>query len=122
MQPISTILLVVRSLRLRSTAEADLISGMGLTTGLTDAAALGDALVARIKGDAGDEILERYSAERKKVFDAVSNPTSQQFKKIAQSTPEEVAELEKTYFKRLNDDEEFAKAGLMSTYRLLTRF
>ncbi len=94
---------------------------MGLTTGLTDAAALSDALIARIKGKADDEILDKYAEERKRIFETVSNPTSQRFKKVVQSSAEEVAELEKTYFKRLNEGEDFAAEGLLSSYRLLTR-
>ena len=94
---------------------------MGLTTGLTDAACLSDALVLRISGKADDDILDRYSQARKKVFDEVSNPISQHFKNIVQSSSEMVAEHEKNLFKRLNEDDEFARKGLMSNYNLLTR-
>ena len=40
---------------------------------------------------------------------------------MIQSTPEEVARLEETFFKKMNEDEGFAVDGLMGSYRLLTR-
>jgi 2-polyprenyl-6-methoxyphenol hydroxylase-like FAD-dependent oxidoreductase len=94
---------------------------MGLTTGLTDAAALSDALIARISGKAGDEILDEYSDCRRKVFDEVTNPVSQRMKKLVQATPNEVEDLERTYFKKLSEDDAFASEGLMASYKLLTR-
>ena len=49
----------------------------GLTSGLLDAAALSDALVAIHNGKASADALDYYAAERRKVFTAVVNPLSQ---------------------------------------------
>lgn len=49
----------------------------GLTSGLLDAAALADALIAMHNGKASAHALEYYADERRKVFTEIVNPLSQ---------------------------------------------
>lgn len=49
----------------------------GLTSGLLDAAALADALIAIHSGKASTNALEYYAVERRKVFTEIVNPFSQ---------------------------------------------
>jgi 2-polyprenyl-6-methoxyphenol hydroxylase-like FAD-dependent oxidoreductase len=66
--------------------------GYGLTTGITDAACLGDALAATIKDEKlhllGDrDLLDEYSTLRRDVFLNVSNKRSVESKKTCQLDP-----------------------------------
>jgi 2-polyprenyl-6-methoxyphenol hydroxylase-like FAD-dependent oxidoreductase len=49
----------------------------GLTSGLLDATALADALIAIHSGKASSDALEYYAAERRRVFTGIVNPLSQ---------------------------------------------
>jgi 3-(3-hydroxy-phenyl)propionate hydroxylase len=51
-------------------------SGFGLMGGLYDSFALSEALAAVVQGNAGDEILDRYSELRRKVYHEVTSPIS----------------------------------------------
>src|SRR5438874_2416432 len=51
-------------------------SGFGLMGGLYDSFALSEALAAVVHGKAGDEILDRYSESRRKIYLEVTSPIS----------------------------------------------
>jgi 3-(3-hydroxy-phenyl)propionate hydroxylase/6-hydroxy-3-succinoylpyridine 3-monooxygenase len=51
-------------------------SGFGLMGGLYDSFALSEALAAVVHGKVGDEILDRYSSERRRIFHEVISPVS----------------------------------------------
>lgn len=51
-------------------------SGFGLMGGMNDAFLLSETLAAVLKGEAGEESLDRYATLRKKVFDQVTSPVS----------------------------------------------
>ncbi len=64
------------------------IGGLGLTGGLLDAIALGDALVAVIEGRRGEAALDFYAAERKRVFEEIVAPTAKENRRrISESDP-----------------------------------
>lgn len=56
--------------------------GLGLTGGVLDADALSDTLGAVIAGRAGADVLDFYSAERRRVFLEVASPLSTNFKRL----------------------------------------
>lgn len=56
--------------------------GLGLTGGVLDADALSDTLGAVIAGRAGEDVLDFYSAERRRVFLEVASPLSANFKRL----------------------------------------
>lgn len=56
--------------------------GLGLTGGVLDADMLSDALGAVIEGRAGEELLDFYAAERRRVFLEVTSPMSANFKRL----------------------------------------
>jgi 3-(3-hydroxy-phenyl)propionate hydroxylase len=51
-------------------------SGFGLMVGLYDSFALSEALTAVVHGEAGDNILDRYSEQRRNVYHEVISPIS----------------------------------------------
>ena len=55
--------------------------GLGLTSGVIDAAALTDVLNAVIAGRAPESVLDFYAAERRRVFLEVSSPIATDFKR-----------------------------------------
>lgn len=68
---------------------------MGLTGGLLDAGALGDALIAVLKEGKADTILDRYDEVRRGVFKNVIDPTSQaNLRRLCETDPETVKETD----------------------------
>jgi 2-polyprenyl-6-methoxyphenol hydroxylase-like FAD-dependent oxidoreductase len=96
------------------------IGGYGLTTGITDAACLGDALVAALQGICGQEILQEYADRRRKVFLEVSNPRSIEAKRKAQSDPNDLSDADKEFYRRMNEDDEFQIDGMKGSMALQT--
>ncbi|KAF2258414.1 putative monooxygenase [Lojkania enalia] len=69
--------------------------GLGLTGGLLDAGALGDALIATIKDGVADSILDKYSEIRRGIFKNVIDPASQaNLRRLCENDPETVAETD----------------------------
>ena len=56
--------------------------GMGLTTGVIDADALIAVMSAVIEGRAGEDVLDFYAKERKRVFHEVTSPLATNFKRM----------------------------------------
>jgi len=63
--------------------------GLGLTGGIVDADILSRALSAVIRGDIAEEVLDRYSEERRRVFREFTSPQASEFKRmLSESDPE----------------------------------
>jgi 6-hydroxy-3-succinoylpyridine 3-monooxygenase len=67
--------------------------GLGLTSGLYDAYVLYDALAAVIRGEVADEVLDRYSDERRRAFLEHASPEASNFKRMVYHSKTD-AELE----------------------------
>lgn len=66
--------------------------GLGLTTGLITGMVLSDVLGAVIRGEADEEILDRFSDERRRVFWDITSPAASQNKNMLErQTIEELA-------------------------------
>jgi 2-polyprenyl-6-methoxyphenol hydroxylase-like FAD-dependent oxidoreductase len=90
--------------------------GMGLTSGAFDAAALVTALGAVIGGRAGEDVLDFYSQERRRVFLEVASPIAQQTKLRITETDEPAQREAVASFKRVRDDPELMKAGMAFSF------
>ncbi|KAK5173518.1 uncharacterized protein LTR77_002199 [Saxophila tyrrhenica] len=67
--------------------------GLGLTGGLLDAGALGDALIATMRDGMSDAILDRYSQIRRDIFVNVVNPTTQaNLRRLCENDPDTAGE------------------------------
>lgn len=91
-----------------------------MTTGITDAACLGDALVVALQGICGEEILQEYADRRRKVFLEVSNPRSIEAKRKAQSDPNNLSDADKEFYRRMNEDDDFQIEGMKASMDLQT--
>jgi 3-(3-hydroxy-phenyl)propionate hydroxylase len=67
--------------------------GLGLTSGLYDAYVLYEALAAVIHGEVGEEVLDRYSDERRRAFLEHASPEASNFKRMVYHSKSD-AELE----------------------------
>jgi len=95
------------------------MGGLGLTSGLLDGIALGDALAAVIRGQADERILDRYDEERRRVFREVTGPTAaENLRRMRESDPER-KRVDNERFRRLREDPAFAREALKFTYRLV---
>lgn len=89
--------------------------GLGLTTGLLDAVMAADALYAVIAGEGGEELLDYYSQERRRVFLEVSSPLASNFKRLlAEKDPQRRLEDE-AYYRQAADDIDFGRRTLLYT-------
>ncbi|KAL1857733.1 hypothetical protein Plec18170_002957 [Paecilomyces lecythidis] len=69
--------------------------GLGLTGGLLDAGALGDALIAIINDGVPDSILDKYSEVRRDIFRQVIDPTSQaNIRRLYENDPDSILETD----------------------------
>jgi 2-polyprenyl-6-methoxyphenol hydroxylase-like FAD-dependent oxidoreductase len=95
--------------------------GLGLTSGLLDGNLLGDALPAVIHGAAHDDLLDRYAAERRRVFLEVTGPTAAENKRRLKETDPDRKRADNERFARVRDDRQFQREMLTFTYKLLGR-
>lgn len=95
--------------------------GLGLTSGLLDGGLLGDALPAVIQGRAADDLLDRYAAERRRVFLEVTDPTAAENKRRLMESDPNKKRADNERFARVRDDPSFQREMLTFTYKLLGR-
>jgi 3-(3-hydroxy-phenyl)propionate hydroxylase/6-hydroxy-3-succinoylpyridine 3-monooxygenase len=96
--------------------------GLGLTGGLFDTFVLQEALAAVVRGEVGDEVLDEYARERRRVFVEVVSPAASNNKRLVyhSSDPVQLA-ADLAALRRLEQDEQAAVDRLMFTKSLETR-
>jgi 2-polyprenyl-6-methoxyphenol hydroxylase-like FAD-dependent oxidoreductase len=95
------------------------VGGLGLTGGILDAVALGNALSAVIHGDAKPNLLDHYAEDRRRIFtDIVSPVTADNKRRLAESNPDK-ARADLARFERLTNEPAFAREMLLSTFKLV---
>jgi 2-polyprenyl-6-methoxyphenol hydroxylase-like FAD-dependent oxidoreductase len=90
--------------------------GMGLTSGAFDAAALVTALGAVIGGRAGEDVLDFYSQERRRVFLEVASPIAQQTKRRITESDAQAQREHVVNFTRVRDDPALMRAGMAFSF------
>lgn len=97
------------------------IGGMGFTSGIQDAVTLIDCFAKLLDGDAGDDVMDWYAYERRRIFLEIANPTAIEFKRRTQEAdPEKRAEDERNFLHLVND-REMLRGALMSVFGLASR-
>lgn len=96
-----------------------------MTTGITDAACLGDALAATILDEKlhllGDrDVLEEYNTLRRNVFLKVSNERSIAAKKTCQMDPENLPQVFLDNVKAASENKDLQKGQLLKSMDLQT--
>ncbi len=97
------------------------IGGLGLTGGLLDAVALGDALVSVIVHGAADSLLDDYATERREIFTGYTSPTTTENKRrLAEADPARQA-VDRERMQRIAQDPKLQEDLLLATNRLKGR-
>jgi 2-polyprenyl-6-methoxyphenol hydroxylase-like FAD-dependent oxidoreductase len=96
------------------------IGGFGLTTGMTDAGCIAEALGEVVNGKKPESFLEAACDLRHKTFKEISNPGSQRFKKIVQQDQNNISPEDLEFFRKLREDIGFQKQALLGTLALYT--
>jgi 2-polyprenyl-6-methoxyphenol hydroxylase-like FAD-dependent oxidoreductase len=95
--------------------------GFGLTSGMFDTFVLYEALAAVIHGDIGDEVLDRYSDERRRVFLEYASPRASENKRLIYHSHDPVRlEEDLTRLRRLQTDKDFLLQTVAFTKQLET--
>jgi len=97
------------------------IGGLGLTGGLLDAVALGDALVSVIVGGAPDTMLDDYAAERREIFTSYTSPTTAENKRRLSEADPAKQQADRERFDRIAADPRLQADLLLATNRLRGR-
>lgn len=97
------------------------IGGLGLTGGLLDAVALGDALASVIVGNAPAALLDEYATERRDIFVNYTSPTTTENKRrLAEADPTR-QEADRARFRNIAADAKLQADLLLATNRLRGR-
>jgi len=97
------------------------IGGMGFTSGVQDARTFIQCLSALMKDEAGEDVLDWYAYERRRIFLEIANPSAIEFKRRTQeSDPQKRLQDEANFF-RMMEDPEMMRGALMSIFALVGR-
>jgi 2-polyprenyl-6-methoxyphenol hydroxylase-like FAD-dependent oxidoreductase len=97
------------------------IGGLGLTGGLLDAVALGDALSSVIVGGADYSLLDEYAIERREIFTSYTSPTTTENKRrLAEADPAR-QKADRERFKKIEADPKLQAELLLATNKLRGR-
>jgi 3-(3-hydroxy-phenyl)propionate hydroxylase len=96
--------------------------GLGLTSGLFDTYVLQEALAAVVAGAVGDEVLDEYARERRRVFTEVVSPAASENKRLVyhSADPARLAE-DMRRLRTLETDRDAVVARLLFVKSLETR-
>ena len=88
--------------------------GLGLTSGLFDTYVLVEALAAVIRGEIGDDVLDRYADERRRTFLELVSPAASGFKQLVyHSHDREVLETQLAGMRALATDPDALRANYL---------
>lgn len=96
-------------------------NGFGLVSGMIDSLVLSEALGAVIAGDASDDVLDRYSDDRRRVVNEVASPSSSETKCLVfHSTDPQRLESDLAALRERAADPDRRLSQLMIGHQLLT--
>ena len=96
------------------------IGGFGLSTGMTDAGCIAEALSLVVNGQKPESFLQAACDARLRVFRDISNPGSQRFKSMVQEDPNNMPTEDIQFFEKLHNDKVFQKEFLLGGMRMHT--
>jgi 2-polyprenyl-6-methoxyphenol hydroxylase-like FAD-dependent oxidoreductase len=92
--------------------------GLGLTGGIVDADVLTRALSAVIHGDIAEEVLDRYSEERRRVFREFTSPQASEFKRMLSESDPERRRQDEEGVRLTCSDPEVARQAMAVPFRI----
>lgn len=97
------------------------IGGLGLTGGLLDAVALGDALTSVIVHGAPDSLLDDYAAERREIFTSYTSPTTTENKRRLSEADPARRSADRERLSAIQDNPQMQEGLLLATEKLRGR-
>lgn len=94
------------------------IGGMGFTSGVQDAQTLVRALGQLWNNEAGDDVLDFYAEERRRVFLEIANPLAIDQKRRVQRTDRAARLEDEAGFLAVTNNSDLARQAMMSVFRL----
>jgi 2-polyprenyl-6-methoxyphenol hydroxylase-like FAD-dependent oxidoreductase len=89
------------------------MGGLGLTSGLLDAAALTDALGSVIQGVQDESILDEYARDRQAVYSGVTSPIATESMRRMSERDEKRRGEDIAKFRQLHEDKAMQRAGML---------
>lgn len=93
--------------------------GLGLSTGLWTALILADVLGAVLNGDEDETILDRYSDERRRIFNEIVNPGAIRNKTMLEERDPEQRQRDMASTRELTSDEPHQRMMMMFPFKLI---
>ena len=93
--------------------------GLGLTTGVWTGLILADVLAAVIRGEEGDEILDRYSDVRRKIYWDITSPGASENKRMMEEADRGQRLKDIEGVKRMTSDPDTARLMISFPFRLI---
>mgnify|MGYP001183585446 CR=1 FL=1 len=95
------------------------MGGLGLTGGILDAVALGDAMIAVLLAGAPGTVLDEYAQDRRDIFVSYTSPTStENTRRMTERDPAQ-RELDRSRLQRVQDDPALQREMLLATCKLV---
>jgi 2-polyprenyl-6-methoxyphenol hydroxylase-like FAD-dependent oxidoreductase len=93
--------------------------GLGLTSGVWTGVVLADVLAAVIKGEEDEEILDRFSDERRRIFWNVVSPAATENKRMLQEKDPAQRQKDLAAVKALSDNPESGALLMLFAYKVI---
>ncbi|MWV27628.1 FAD-dependent oxidoreductase [Aurantiacibacter rhizosphaerae] len=93
--------------------------GLGLTSGVWTGVVLADVLGAVLRGEESEEILDRFSDERRRVFWDVVSPAATENKRMLQESDPEQRRQDMQHLRALNDNPESGALLMLFAYKVI---
>jgi 2-polyprenyl-6-methoxyphenol hydroxylase-like FAD-dependent oxidoreductase len=93
--------------------------GLGLTTGLWTGMILSDLLAAVLRGEESESILDRYSAERRRVFWEITSPGASENKRMMEEGDHDQRLKDIEGVKRMAADPDVARLMMLFPFRVI---
>ena len=93
--------------------------GLGLTSGVWTGMVLADVLGAVLRGEEDEDILDRYSDERRRVFWEVVSPAATENKRMLQEADPEQRRKDLAAVKALSDDPDSGALLMLFAYKVI---
>lgn len=93
--------------------------GLGLTSGVWTGVVLADVLGALLRGEVGEEILDRFSDERRRVFWDVVSPAATENKRMLQESDMERRKQDLEHVRALDENPESGALLMLFAYKVI---
>lgn len=95
------------------------MGGLGFTTALWDGLVLADILAAVLRGEEDDSILDRYSDERRRVYQDIASPAASSNKRMIEQSDPEIRKADCARIQEMADDPDLTRLMMCFPFRVI---